>query len=216
MRRALGGAALVLAITTTGGCNLPGGSDEVRPSGSTAYFFAQLDFADANADYFTLPRSLADTLPNRTYRGRGSPKLDFSWTERVVVGRVKSVAATAQHRVRLRIEVEQSYPATERRTLDVLVAALAEDRDRYLASAASLDRVVVGIDSYRDDDGDRQTVVAMASQLIGVVDDGGVISYPVLTGDDFLSRPAWDRGMTSLDGLRREATAAPSTIRFGG
>ena len=213
MRRARAAFALLLAVALTGGCG-PGGGHEVRPSGSTRYFFSQLEQADALADYITLPRSLADTLPNRTYVSSRTARVRFTWSKRIVVGRVLSVSSAADHRVRLRLRIEESFPAVTRRTLEVLVAGSSRDENRYLASAASLDRVVVGVDSYRDDRGRKQTVVAMASQLIGVVDAQGRIAYPVLARSDFVEAD-WDQDMTTLAGLRREARAEASTISFG-
>ena len=213
MRRVPVVASVLAAVVMTGGCG-PFGDDGVKPSGSTRYFFDQLEQADALADYITLPRSLADTLPNRTYVSRTSSHQHFTWTKQVVVGRVTAVFGSTDHRIRLRIRVEDSFPAARAKTIDVLVAGFANDEDRDLASAASLDRVVVGIDSFRDDHGKTQTVVAMASQLIGVVDERDRISYPVLGRQDF-EAATWNRGMTTLAGLRREAEAPPSTIAFG-
>lgn len=187
--------------------------------GSTAYFFELLDDTDAAADYFTRPVSLADLLPNRTYRvlprGASNPEAvahTFAWSQRVVVGRVTGVRnADRNRRLRLTISIAESFPATSAKTIDVEVGSFPEYADQYLVSASALDRVVVGIDVYDNDAGEPQVVVARTGHLIGVVDDEDRITWPILRPDDF-EDTEWDQGMTTLDGLRAQASAAPTTV----
>lgn len=210
------GAAVVLALALSA-CGseprfVPPGP-AVEAQGSTEYFFTLLGKTDALADYYIQPMSLADLLPNRTVRilplKSSDPEAEvdsFRWSDRVVLGNVTRVRnADRNRRLQLTIEIAETFPASAARTLEIELPNFPEYADKYLISASSLGRVVLGIS---DDTGAPR--VAFTHQFFGVVDDQDRITWPVLGTYDF-ERPDWDRNMTTLDGLRAEAGADSTT-----
>ena len=89
--------------------------------------------------------------------------------------------------------------------------AAGHDGELAAGIEATLERIVVGLDEYRPDKGGPEVVVAMSSQLIGVVDDQDRIQWPVLTRDSFRNAD-WDGSMGTVADLEAAAAEPASTI----